>query len=375
MERTALGRVSDFMWCEMDDGLAVLRQAANAVSEEMDCDIYIYSGAIDDSGFGQLVEAVSAAKSRPNALLMLTTNGGSANSGYQIARLFQHSYDKFVVCVPAVCKSAGTLVALGAHALIMQPVVAELGPLDVQLFRQNEILGRKSGLLNRSSFEALAAESFLLYETMMLQITMKSGGNIGFKLASELSSLMTSNFMAPIFGQMNPEVIGGEHRDLNVALEYGLRLAELSENCDPSTVAHLVRGYPSHDFIIDSDEAKALFHHVWEPSDSLYVVIGSMSEEFLSEQNPTLVGTLSPLKDQEEKEHGDIDQSEQMDADRSAVGEGDSEPAGAGEPIGSPSDATASSHDHPAPLPSSVSQGDQSGGPELKIVASGDKAS
>jgi membrane-bound ClpP family serine protease len=37
-------------------------------------------------------------------------------------------YKEFYVCAPSACKSAGTLIALGAHKLIVDPF-SDLGPL------------------------------------------------------------------------------------------------------------------------------------------------------------------------------------------------------------------------------------------------------
>ena len=50
--------------------------------------VYLYSGPIDDSGFAELVKSISPPLGikHDNCLLLLTTNGGSANSAYQIAR-------------------------------------------------------------------------------------------------------------------------------------------------------------------------------------------------------------------------------------------------------------------------------------------------
>jgi hypothetical protein len=226
---------------------ALLVEAVNKVSAQYDADVFIYSGSIDESGFGKLIETIPLGRDKPNALLILTTNGGSANAAYQIARLFQKTYQKFILFIPSSCKSAGTLIALGAHRLIMTPVISELGPLDVQLAKQNEIFARKSGLLTRSSFEALGDVALDLYEKLMLSITLKSQGLVGFKLASELSAEMAAKLVAPIFAQINPDVVGGENRDLNVALHYGTRLSDFGMNADIDTVVRLVHGYPSQE--------------------------------------------------------------------------------------------------------------------------------
>lgn len=147
-------------------------KAVQAAEEEYGADVYFYSGAIDENGFGQLASAVSQNHRYSKALVILATNGGLANAAFQIGRFLQDQYDEWSLFCPGKCKSAGTLVALGANRLIMD-VISELGPLDVQLIKQNEIALRKSGLLSKSSFDALADAAFELYERLMMSITVK----------------------------------------------------------------------------------------------------------------------------------------------------------------------------------------------------------
>lgn len=285
-----------------EDPQDALRAAVSAASNEYDADIYVYSGGIEDEGFGKLVQSVSRQKNRDRAILILTTNGGSANVGYQIARFFQKQYDEFIVCAPSFCKSAGTLIALGANKLIVDSF-SDLGPLDVQLFKQNEIGARKSGLLSKSSFEAMGDAAFGLYERLMLGILLSSQGLVSFKLASELGATMASNMLAPVYGQINPDVVGSENRDLNVAMLYGLRLVETGRNASQSSVMRLVHDYPSHDFIIDDDEIRDLFKNVEYPSDTLYEVLGLINELTYAEAEPTVVLGLGPTPNEIRGEH------------------------------------------------------------------------
>jgi hypothetical protein len=269
-----------------------VKAAALTAAAEYKADIYLYSGPIDDGGRGALIQEISGAKHHKAALLILTTHGGRANPAYQIARLFQNTYEEFALFTPCFCQSAGTIIALGANKLIMDQF-SELGPLDVQLLKENEIAARKSGLLSRSSFEALSDAAFELYEAFMLRITMQSGGRVNFRLASELSATLTSNLLAPIYGQINPDTVGSDYRDLNIAFEYGSRLVQHSGNATPEAVQRLVQGYPSHDFIIDSDEAKELFRTVETPSVSLYTLVGAIAPIAYQEQSQRFVKALT----------------------------------------------------------------------------------
>lgn len=346
------------MSTEKQQRTETLVEAIDVASAHYDADVYFYSGSIDDDGFGKLAAEVAQNDgSRNSALLILVTNGGLANSAYQIARLLQESYKCFSLWCPSRCKSAGTLVALGASKLIMDPF-GDLGPLDVQLVKQNEIIARKSGLLAKSSFEALADASFELYERLMIGISLKSRGNVSFKLASELSANMASTMMQPIYAQINPEIVGSENRDLDIAYQYGSRLAEIGGNATPEQVYALVNGYPSHDFIIDSREAEALFKNIELPHASLYAIAAAVENAAYDEADPTIVSNLNRLaakhkagaqaKQDQENEHSRTEKPDQSGGsgdtgvDGSGTGDrqSDPEPADKGQPDNARNDNT-----------------------------------
>jgi len=284
----------------LDDELDPFRTVIAEVAEEYDADIYLYSAGIDHRGFSKLVDCF-AAERRPNAVLILVTHGGLANSAYKIARFFQTHYDRFDIAIPSVCKSAGTLVACGATRLLMTPF-SELGPLDVQLYARDEISARRSGLLNHSAFEALKKESFDLYEHFMLSIKRRSADAISFPLASEVAGEMAARMMAPIFEQVQPEALGSDYRDLQVAVEYGKRLANHGGNIGQGYIDFLTNHYPSHDFIIDKSEAEQLFNQVEAPSTALYRLVDHIGPAAFSPQSEGLVMCLSDLLLEEEND-------------------------------------------------------------------------
>jgi len=92
-------------------------------------DVYIYAGAISVDGYEQICELLREGKKADSALLVLATPGGDPHAGFRIARAIQHVYEQFDLLVPRYCKSAGTLVALGAQNLFLDDM-SELGPLS-----------------------------------------------------------------------------------------------------------------------------------------------------------------------------------------------------------------------------------------------------
>lgn len=119
---------------------------------------------------------------------------------------------------------------------------------------------------------------------------------------------MTSKTIGEIYSQINPDVIGSERRNLEIAKQYGMRLAAKSKNARSShTVPHFVGCYPSHDFIIDDDEAKKWFLRVVLPSEELYNLVGVLGQPAYSEADDALIVALTP-KSLEENDDADAEQ-------------------------------------------------------------------
>ena len=262
--------------------------AITAVETEYNSDIYLFSGSISEGNYGELIAQVKKPREHQSALVIMSTYGGDANAGFKISRLFQDMYETHTLYVPRFCYSAGTLIALGANKLLLDSF-SEMGPLDVQLQKPNEIGGRKSGLLSRSAFESAGQEAFALFEQFMLGIKRKSGGAVTFEMAAQIASQMATNIVSPMIAKIDPDVVGSDYRDLNVATEYGIRLAEIGENVENGTVEALVSRYPSHDFIIDQREANKLFKRIDQPSEALYVLVGAVSKFAFDQANPPVI--------------------------------------------------------------------------------------
>lgn len=69
--------------------------------------------------------------------LILETHGGSAEIAEQIVRLLRGRFEHLTVIVPGVAKSAGTIMAMAADEILMEPGSA-LGPIDAQLTWQGK---------------------------------------------------------------------------------------------------------------------------------------------------------------------------------------------------------------------------------------------
>jgi membrane-bound ClpP family serine protease len=95
--------------------------------------------------------------------LVLSTLGGDPHAAYRIARFLKYCYKRFYLYVFGYCKSAGTIIALGADEIIMS-VRGELGPLDVQMIKPDEFTERSSGLDISIALEEVASRAFGTFE-------------------------------------------------------------------------------------------------------------------------------------------------------------------------------------------------------------------
>lgn len=228
-------------------------RAARLVGETYDADVILYSATIHPDHVDRLVDEVSFADKSETVILSLATMGGNPHAAYRLARLLQRQYERFVLLLCGKCKSAGTLIALGADSIIMGPH-GQLGPLDMQTIKEDEIYLQSSVLDIRQALDAIGGYSFRFFETFLLRIVASSQGSITTQTASEIASEMASSLMEPISSQIDPLRLGEDERMMMIASEYGGRLAPQREDA----IAHLIQDYPSHGFVIDVEEAKEI---------------------------------------------------------------------------------------------------------------------
>lgn len=237
-----------------------------------DYDHLLINSPIDEEVFLRVLSALQQKDRKKNIVLTIVTYGGLPNEAFKVGRYIQTIYDDVIAFIAGECKSAGTLLASSARKIYFTSL-GELGPLDVQLRKRDEIYGRRSGLNTISAIENLHKHTFSLFEHFMLEITKTSLGAVSFKTAAEISAQTASNIMSTIYGQVNMESLGQDFRDLSVATEYCRRLSEKFSNIDKKGIAKLVHSYPSHDFVIDVNEAKDIFKNVDLAPKEIYALV------------------------------------------------------------------------------------------------------
>lgn len=240
-------------------------QLANLVSEKHTADVILYSGDIDNAPADQLIEIAKHPLRRENVVLLLTTQGGSPDAAYRMAHCLQRQYKKIVLYIYGACKSAGTLISIAAHEIILSDF-GEFGPLDIQLGKRDELFETVSGLNITQALISLDSRAQDLFRSTLLDLKQGSRGQISTKLAAEIASDLTIGLYGSIYAQIDPALLGSIERAINIASDYGERLK--TENVKEGTIDKLVSSYPSHSFVIDIEEARTLFSHVNVPCEN-----------------------------------------------------------------------------------------------------------
>jgi ClpP class serine protease len=166
-----------------EDQIIQIQACINELAEN--ADVFFYSGPISYSGYDKITKLCRMTEPRRNVVLILTTLGGDPHAAYRIARALRHNYDKLHLFILRECKSAGTLLAIGATELIISDR-GELGPLDVQISKPDEMFERNSGLDVTQALRAMQSEAFDAFRSYMLDI--KLGSGITLRASAEIAT-------------------------------------------------------------------------------------------------------------------------------------------------------------------------------------------
>jgi hypothetical protein len=243
------------------DSLAVL---VGQVSNRLDADIYLFSGPTEPGSVADLMDLYPAASKKKNCALILTTYGGSPDAAFMLVRFLKRKYSggKFILYILGSCKSAGTLVALGADEIVMSPY-GQMGPLDIQLAKEDSLWDRNSGLDIFAALSVINTQAYAYFEHQFTQLLTRTGRLVATRTAADIATNIATQLLTPITAQIDPLRLGSMHRAVEIARHYG----ELLNPHRSDIVDRLITGYPSHGFVIDFEEAYALFGNVREPED------------------------------------------------------------------------------------------------------------
>src|SRR5262249_26966287 len=152
----------------------------------------------------------------------------------------------------------------------------ELGPIDVQIRKVDEVGERGSVLTPKHAMESLQKLALAHFEAFFKDLRFSEELLFTTKLAAEVAKDMSVGLFEQIYGQIDPMRVGEYDRAMRIASEYGQRLGKA--NLKEGTLEKLVTGYPAHGFVIDEKEARELFKEVEAPNDDL-LTLGAITRE------------------------------------------------------------------------------------------------
>jgi hypothetical protein len=188
-------------------------QLADKIAKNLDADLLLYNSPIERHLDQRVIELCSDMRRRANVALFLITSGGDAHAAYRIATCLQNKYKKFMLFVPGYCKSAGTLIAIGAHEIVISDH-GENGPLDVQMTRKDELVSSESGLTATTALRSLNEEAFRAFENFLLKITERAGPALTTRTVADMAIKMTCGLFSHVYQQIDPMHIGEAERAL-----------------------------------------------------------------------------------------------------------------------------------------------------------------
>lgn len=274
-----------------------LSQLAKTVADEASADVLFVNADVSRRTLDKVREEMAAQpRRRPNLVVLIVTSGGDADAAFLIARLLNRLYTRVTTIVPGWCKSAGTLIVLGSHELVMFDE-GELGPLDVQILRRDELFEMESGLTTQAAMESLATQAFSAFENFFLETKISGGPGLTTRTATSVAVQLTVGLMGPLYAQIDPLHIGAAGRAMRIAEQYGARLLKNSNLAkSDKTLQQLLSQYPSHSFAIDREEADTLFRNVRRPTAAevaLVDCLGDLARVTMPLNAPPFVGFLS----------------------------------------------------------------------------------
>jgi serine dehydrogenase proteinase len=283
------------------------KNLVDSIEDHYDADLLVYFGPIYRPWDDCLIDLCAKREKRKNVLLMLTTLGGDAHSAYRMARYLQQSYcrpesaavepGQLIIFVNGVCASAGTLVTLAADKLILTNHT-ELGPLDVQMRKPDEVGERTSGLTPIQALGYLEGQAQKFFASQFDGLRKLA---FSTRMAADVAAQLASGLLSKLYEQIDPLRLAEYDRSNRIAEHYGDRIK--TKNVKEDAVKRLLECYPSHEFCIDTVEAKELFDHVEKPTPALEMLgnrLKQFAQKYLLADEPAIFFLTDRSKPNEE---------------------------------------------------------------------------
>ena len=164
--------------------LAPLLQASQAATQERqnligeyedkyDCRMIVYIDAIFPPSVTVFEDLIYDANPEQDLHLLLSSPGGDGDTAVRLVRTAQSRCRELTVIVPDVAKSAATLLAIGAHHILMGPS-SDLGPIDPQFYLNNNLVAAKdiiAAVDDAAERVQNAPDTYPLYASLLSNVT------------------------------------------------------------------------------------------------------------------------------------------------------------------------------------------------------------
>ena len=166
-----------------------------------DCNLVVMIDQISMESVTLLAELLHDLDPSRDLHMLLGSPGGDGETAVRLARMAQAASRRFVLLVPEAAKSAATILALGAHEIVMGPT-SDLGPIDPQvLVPDRGFVGAKDiiAAVERSLNEvALEPNTYPLHAAML-------GGIVATTVQFARSALARTGDLARQAVSSNPD--------------------------------------------------------------------------------------------------------------------------------------------------------------------------
>ncbi len=150
------------------------RQAMIADYEQkQNCRLTVMAGPIFGDSITLFEDLIHDANPDEDLHLMLASPGGDGEAAVRLARAIQARCREFTVIVPNQAKSAATLLALGAHHIMMAPH-SDLGPVDAQIVLGERLVAAKDIIAAVDSADAKVdanPDTYPFHVSMLAELT------------------------------------------------------------------------------------------------------------------------------------------------------------------------------------------------------------
>lgn len=200
--------------------------------------------------------------------LVLETNGGDTMAAWNLVNLIKMFCDELELLAPANCRSAGTLISLGADVIIMTKQ-ATLGPIDPSIYHS---LGPAIPDAHPGARAAVSVEAVMGY---LDEIMYRQG-----------SDNLNAQAMVDMAQYVHPLVLGEIFRSRKQIRDLAERLLA-AQGTDESAVEQIVEFLcsesGSHDYTINRREARDLGLPIEKCSNPLYSTVRRLRASYAEE--------------------------------------------------------------------------------------------